>query len=427
MTQSTAAMITCGHCGRAFAWKPAIAGKKGKCSCGQVLNIPVTPPTPPPPVEDDLEALYEMAEPAPDVLPAPTPIHVPRPATSLTYAPPPRVEVAPDALTDPVRDIYVPTGLLVVGFLTILIGVTQRYDWPPTMLAVVSLIQGAITAVKTLIIIGLAIVVAPALGISFGLLRTAVLKFAGILIFTDAALLLLEFLMESTGAISPSGRRVRGVGLVNLMAAAAVIGVLTHYLFDMDSEETGKVAIPMAIASRLIEIGMNLLLIFVILPAIFAPKAAAPAAAAPAGAPTQTAVAGDQAREPTGATAVAPAPPVSNVRVVETAADQAIAERIAKSPLVQNALESRNSLTSIRGMRSLLDGAQACGASRIHIDLEGNRRIATTKAYIELPTNAAARAECYSVVSSVCQTYGHSVDPAADANQRYLTVLFKQR
>jgi hypothetical protein len=30
-------------------------------------------------------------------------------------------------------------------------------------------------------------------------------------------------------------------------------------------------------------------------------------------------------------------------------------------------------------------------------------------------------------VSSVCQTYGHSVDPAADANQRYLTVLFKQR
>src|SRR5688572_15584270 len=170
MSQSTVPMITCQRCGRAFAWKPAIAGKKGKCSCGQVLNIPATPPAPPP-IEDDLDALYEMAEPAPDVLPAPPPVYVPRPATSLAYAPPPKEELARDALTDARRDIYVPAGLLVVGFVSILICATTRYDWPPAWLAVVSLIQGAITAVKTLIIIGLAIMFAPALGISFGLLR----------------------------------------------------------------------------------------------------------------------------------------------------------------------------------------------------------------------------------------------------------------
>lgn len=432
MSQTTAPMITCQQCGRAFAWKPAIAGKKGKCACGQVLSIPAAPPVPPPPVEDDLDALYEMAEPAPDVLPAPPPIHVHRPAPSLCYAPPPKVEVAHDVLVDAKRDIYVPTVLLVAGFLTILIGVTQRYDWPPTMLAVVSLIQGAITAAKTLIIIGVAILFAPALGISFGLLRTAVLKFAGILIFTDAALLLLEFLMESTGAITPGQRRVRGVGLVNLLAAAAVISVLTHYLFDMDSEDTGKIAIPMAILSRLIEIGMNLLLIFVILPAIFAPKAANTPAAAAAAAPapvttrTQTAAAGAQSDASTGGASAAPSPAVNTIRVVETPADRAIVARIGKSPLVRNALESRSSLTSVRGMRALLDGCQASGAAKIHIDLEGNKRIAPAKAYIELPARAEERAECYSVAGSVCQTYGHTLEPATDANQRYLTVVFKQ-
>ncbi len=34
----------CKACGRRFAWKPALAGKRVKCSCGNVLTVPATAP-----------------------------------------------------------------------------------------------------------------------------------------------------------------------------------------------------------------------------------------------------------------------------------------------------------------------------------------------------------------------------------------------
>ena len=44
MAEGTQATITCDACGRHYAWKPQIAGKKVKCKCGQVLTVPVGPP-----------------------------------------------------------------------------------------------------------------------------------------------------------------------------------------------------------------------------------------------------------------------------------------------------------------------------------------------------------------------------------------------
>src|SRR5688572_236570 len=34
----------CRACGRQFAWKPAIAGKSAKCSCGAMVKVPAKPP-----------------------------------------------------------------------------------------------------------------------------------------------------------------------------------------------------------------------------------------------------------------------------------------------------------------------------------------------------------------------------------------------
>ncbi|MEM6331725.1 MAG: hypothetical protein AAF823_00080 [Planctomycetota bacterium] len=36
--------FVCDSCGRRFSWKPAIAGKKAKCKCGAILNIPTEDP-----------------------------------------------------------------------------------------------------------------------------------------------------------------------------------------------------------------------------------------------------------------------------------------------------------------------------------------------------------------------------------------------
>jgi hypothetical protein len=41
---SATAKFTCDGCGKQYAWKPELAGKKAKCKCGQVMNVPAEPP-----------------------------------------------------------------------------------------------------------------------------------------------------------------------------------------------------------------------------------------------------------------------------------------------------------------------------------------------------------------------------------------------
>ena len=418
MPQATSPSISCPHCGRAFPWKPALAGKKGKCSCGQILTIPITPPAPPPPAEDALDALYSLAEPAPDVLPAPPPVHPSRPALSLEYSKPPKPEFSYDALTDNLRDVYIPTGLLVAGFIAILVWAATQLSLPPALLAIVSLITGVTTAVKTFIIIGLAILFAPALGVSFGFLRTAILKFAAILVVTDAALLWLEFIMESTGAIPTSGRYyVRGTATVNLLLATAIIGFLIHYLFDMDPDEMGKIAVAMAVMSRLIGFGMKILAVVIISAIVASISPTPPTAAAPATPATAASV--------NAATPAPTSPPPNAIRIIETPADRDIVQRLAKNPFIRDGRESRNQLASTRGMREFIDRTLAAGAVKVSIEL-GNKNLQPANAYVELPTDPAARGRCFSEAAAVCQSYGHRVDSTSDTNQRYLTVSFKQ-
>ena len=76
-TTSTEVKFSCGQCGRAFRWKPEIAGKQAKCKCGATVTVPRTPPPPPtalpqlpplPPLPkeepagmDGLDGLYALA------------------------------------------------------------------------------------------------------------------------------------------------------------------------------------------------------------------------------------------------------------------------------------------------------------------------------------------------------------------------------
>src|SRR5580698_7545917 len=59
---SEASKFSCGACGRSYTWKKELAGRRGKCKCGQMMDIPasVAPPPPPEPQEDDLYSLADM-------------------------------------------------------------------------------------------------------------------------------------------------------------------------------------------------------------------------------------------------------------------------------------------------------------------------------------------------------------------------------
>lgn len=146
-----------------------------------------------------------------------------------------------DNLVHPPRDLYVPVALLVTGFLAMLAWAVLALDAGAVGVIIVSGFTGTVTVVKTAVIIGLALVVAPMMGISFGSLNTAILKFAAIIIFADAAMLWLDVAIGSVG-----GRLTLRLLFIELIAVAAIIGFLCHYLFDMDGDETRMFALPMA-------------------------------------------------------------------------------------------------------------------------------------------------------------------------------------
>src|SRR5688500_20128061 len=62
---STPTHFNCDHCGKRYAWKPELAGKKAKCACGQTLTVPAGIAPKPVPEEE----LYDFAE--PEVKPKP--------------------------------------------------------------------------------------------------------------------------------------------------------------------------------------------------------------------------------------------------------------------------------------------------------------------------------------------------------------------
>jgi hypothetical protein len=41
---TTVGRFPCKNCGKTFSWKPAIAGKKAKCSCGASVEVPAVDP-----------------------------------------------------------------------------------------------------------------------------------------------------------------------------------------------------------------------------------------------------------------------------------------------------------------------------------------------------------------------------------------------
>ena len=76
MSESTkASTFACPACGKTYPWKPALAGKKGKCKCGSVMSIPLKLPSapPPPPAEDEIyDVGGDQAAEAPAYSPPPT-------------------------------------------------------------------------------------------------------------------------------------------------------------------------------------------------------------------------------------------------------------------------------------------------------------------------------------------------------------------
>jgi hypothetical protein len=397
-----------------------MAGRKARCACGAVVVVPPAPTLVaaqprPIPIEQQAVPVAAVALPAP-------PLKRAR-ALKLGYVSARRKPRHEDVsiLISPMRDTYVPLGLVITGFIAMVLWALLALDTTPSRAVVVLFASGVTTAIKTAVLVGLALVIAPHAGLSLGSFWSALLKLAAIVIFSDAMLMWVEEWMASIGAL-PSGGYRRGWGRVRwleLLLAAAVIGFLMSYLFDMDGEEVGWVAMPIAITSWFVGLVMKLLVLSVLYGGLAGAAAAQTAAGGGAG----------SGPGPPAATTAPVAGPVIPARLDVTPRDRTISALVAeRSPFIKNVSQwDDQQMLRNRGQKRLMERLMESGVKRIFHDMQGTVGRGG-KLYVELPLAAADRAACFEAYTGYCSDAAMDVDAneAKDNGQRYLVIELKR-
>jgi hypothetical protein len=401
MAVAIGSKFACEGCAKSLLWKPEQAGKKVRCSCGTVMVVPQAPPSgaksaksgslrPPPPIA-------QVAE-------TPTLGYISdRPKLKEAK------ELPIDKLIDSVRDIYVPTALMAIGFLAMLLWALVGRGINAQMSMLVLAASCASTMIKTIIVVLACVIITAKYGeVSFGTFWTAVLKFSSIILINDAMLIWFEAWQIYRGAIEiRHGVMYIDVWLLvwELFMATFLIAVLLLYLFDMEKEQMFWMAFPIAFMSMAIGLGLRFAVAAAVnwytKPPPPPPPAAAPAVVAPV---------------------TAPAPvPATKPSVPETPHDKAIRERIERGEL-KNVWE----YPSHGGyQRSLFKKLYVAEVKVMYVEM---RRFFPAKLYIVLSDDPVERAACFVAYRDYCEDGGITQDPleAKDTGQRYLVIRLEK-
>ncbi|HEX4055232.1 MAG TPA: hypothetical protein VHX86_13290 [Tepidisphaeraceae bacterium] len=426
--------VTCAHCQRSYTWKKELAGKRGKCKCGQVLVMPPAPPRAESP--DDLFALAELASDAKSAA-------VDRPAIAIPVAavaenggaiPVPMARSfdyhrpysnedtsggVADRLTDSIRDIYVPMVMFAAGVAAALIWVfTQtKAGTPAPVLA--AFLTWMLRLVDDAIPIALALWAATRFGVGFGSLGSTLLKFGAIATLIVSAELWLPNVLKATGAMSDSGQAPWFyIVLLSYCLATTFMAIACLYLFRMDINDVAMFAITYLVIGVIFDLAVALAVVVVA-----GMVHAKTIGAAPASAPL-AAVAIVTAGSPA-ATSAAPA------AMVSTFFDQVILRRIHQQLPVQQVFEGNQWKQSFRYMAAdkltggLIDRLYAAGAVKVYIDTNGGLH---PLAYAELPLDNNKRVACADVASAYRRDNGLRPESAAAANltRQFLIIPLKK-
>jgi hypothetical protein len=415
--------FSCEACGKSYTWKPALAGKKAKCGCGTVMSVPPAPTL----VAAPRRQVAVPSAPAAATLAVPAPAVSSPVSSTYGYVPtrrrPLKEKVAEDKFLSPIRDTYAPLALIFIGLVGMVLWGVVGAEGGLSFGILVLVGSLIITLIKTAVLVGLAILIAPHAGLSLGTFWTAVLKIAAIVVFSDAVLMWIEQLMQNWGAVPTTGygfrRGRRFVWWMEMIIATAVIATLLHYLFDMDRDETGTVAMPIAIASWI----MGLILKVALVAMLQRATDGAAGVSFEVDDPYADGSAADVA--PTNPTGPPGPPPRKDV----TDGDRIISGRIEqRSPFVKPAHEwNEQRLLRGRGQKQLFENLFDAGATRIYADTQATLGMGATL-YVELPLDAARRTKCFEAYKTYCSDAGVDVDSARtkDVGQRYLVIDVKR-
>src|SRR4051812_44414225 len=233
MSEVATARFSCTGCGKTYAWKPAIAGKRVKCKCGTVITVPATNPV----EQQEPEDLYDLAPDEQPAAPKRAPVIPPQVAAAraaaassgassaaLPYAgPTQRDHMTNDVLMDMRRDVHVPIALLAAGAILYIGYYAMKYHLTGYGIAVTSVGLFVMTAFKAAALVGFALIVANPLGVSFGGLWTAVLKLAACAVFCDGVTTWVDaFVVKISGGTMGSG--IMGYGVLSFPVALGMGG-----------------------------------------------------------------------------------------------------------------------------------------------------------------------------------------------------------
>lgn len=209
--------FSCRSCGRSFRWSAKIAGRKAKCGCGEVIAVPTAPPAPAPESSAAGEAsgaseednpfgfdVVDGAEPAPMQAPpvhaapaaavprAVLPVEVPRPAKAAAQ----RSQAIAYQRAKSERARALDAGLSVWGHpderrtplimlcvsTAIVLGLLVYQYGDPLEISIYFVIK----VIQIAVMIGAAAATASFMGISFGVLGLAVIRFGAVYTTYDA-------------------------------------------------------------------------------------------------------------------------------------------------------------------------------------------------------------------------------------------------
>lgn len=234
MSESQVPNFHCIGCNKSYRWKPELAGKKARCKCGQVMEVPADPPRPP-----DEEGLYDLVD---EVPPRPqvqgSVMSPPAPATPAPAAPASGRIVSPampyaavarqrprdgdSAGKDRGMNLFLPVGLIVVGTILALFVNMRFYE---ISLAGAALVVGIKLLIDLVLIFIGCLIAIKLMDISLGSPGEAILKICAIAIAPGALGGLIELW------VGPAAGMLAGFLMLG------VYFILFKVFFDLDGGE----------------------------------------------------------------------------------------------------------------------------------------------------------------------------------------------
>jgi hypothetical protein len=316
-----------------------------------------------------------------------------------------RVDPTTGELSDPLRDYITPAILLAAGLAGIAVYVMQKLGTGPLVGLAISIAFGimlAFTLVKTMVLTLAAVPLAAFCDVNVGLLRSAILKFAGMILFGEIAILWLSAALQSAGMISKKNDGGPEAWLLYSVVLAIIYYVGYWYMFRLSVADIKFVAL-MSLVSRLFNFFMTLIVIGLVasIMASHAPPIASPNVSA--------------IRTPP---AISPGTPLvlQPGKTAPTVLDDLITQRIKQNPfrILEGYAWCRTGAAD-NADKKLVSDLYGAGADKVYVD--------GFTLYALLPNDPAKRSACLNVADAFRNNNGiPGKTPANSLNYQYIVI-----